>query len=59
MHFNIGDKVKYWRDVNRSDPSGTGKITEIGELCGTAVAWIEGCSGCIALSHLEKIGEAP
>ena len=51
----VGTTVRYWRGVREGEPSGTGKTrSEAQVLSGhTAVIWIEGCSGCIALSHVE------
>lgn len=52
--FPVGTRVRYWTGVRE----GVGKVsttkTEADLLGGhTAVVWIEGESGCVALSHVE------
>jgi hypothetical protein len=54
-NFKVGTIVNYWRGKREGAPDGQGVITDTGEMCGTKVAWIEGCRGCIALSHLALI----
>lgn len=54
MTYQIGDKVNYWRAVKKGEPDGTGEIYSLGDVGGAAVAWINGCRGCIALTHIEK-----
>jgi len=51
--FPVGTKVRYWTGVREG--SGTVSVTrsEAQLLCNTAVIWIEGVSGCVALSHVE------
>lgn len=51
----VGTLVSYWRGLKTGDPSGTGKTKYAAQLLSghTAVVWIEGCSGCISLSHVE------
>ena len=53
--LNKGDLVKYWKGIKSGDASGEGKIKAFGEVCGSDVVWIEGCSACVATSHIEKI----
>lgn len=51
----IGTRVCYWRGVRDSGPGREGKTESMAELLGghTAVVWISGVAGCIALSHVE------
>ena len=55
----VGTIVQYWRGTKTPDapPSGVGKTTQPASLLGghTPVVWIEGCSGCIALTHVEVV----
>ncbi len=57
----IGTSVKYWRGARgRAEAaSEVGPMSSPAELLGghTPVVWIEGCSGAIALSHVEAIDE--
>ena len=50
-----GIHVRFWTGARE----GIGRIsTTRGEaeiMCGTAVVWIEGVSGCVALSHVEPL----
>lgn len=50
-----GTMVKYWRGEKKGEPSGTGKTSSYAQVLSghTAVVWIDGCSGCIALSHVD------
>lgn len=54
----VGTLVRYWRGVKAGPPSGTGKTRTEASIMGrhTVVVWIEGCSGCVALTHVEVIG---
>lgn len=54
-----GTMVRYWRGVKDGLPSGHGKTRSQAEILSghTPVVWIEGCSGCIALSHVEVMEE--
>jgi hypothetical protein len=51
----VGTLVRYWRGEHAGRPSGEGPTTHAADLLGghTPVVWIAGCSGCIALSHVE------
>lgn len=54
--FPIGTMVRYWRGARQGQPSGKGRINSAASILGEeAVAWIEGCRGAIALSHVEPI----
>lgn len=55
----VGTMVKYWRMDRRGEPSGIGHTRcEAVLLAGhTPVVWIDGCSGCIALSHVEVMSD--
>jgi hypothetical protein len=53
----VGTVVRYWKGVREGEPSGVGPTTHEASLLGghTAVAWIQGCSSCVALSHVEVV----
>lgn len=51
-----GHVVDYWRGARTGKPSGRGEITEVGVVGSQRVAWIKGCSGCIAVTHLAPAG---
>ena len=56
----VGTLVRYWKGIRQGEPSGTGKTTcEAYSAYGTAVVFIEGCSGFVALTHVEPIEAAP
>lgn len=52
----VGTKVRYWTGL-REGPGKEGKTSTDAELLGghTAVVWIEGASGCVALTHVEVL----
>lgn len=56
----VGTQVAYWRGMKEGPPSGCGKTRTPAQLLSgeTAVVWIEGCSGAIAISHIEVQKEA-
>lgn len=55
-HVPVGARVRYWRGLREGAPSGEGAVRyPAQEVCGTASVWIEGCSGCVALSHVEAV----
>ena len=51
----VGTMVRYWKMDRVGEPSGSGKTRTPAQILSghTAVVWIEGCSGCVALSHEE------
>jgi len=53
----VGTEVRYWRMDRWGEPSGTGKTRSIAQLLSrhTPVVWIEGCSGSIALTHVDVV----
>ena len=53
----VGTLVRYWRGVREGEPSGVGKVRWPAELLGghTPVVWIEDCTGCVALTHVEPV----
>lgn len=53
----VGTVCRYWRMVREGEPSGSGPVKHPATVLGghTAVAWIEGCVGCIALTHVEAV----
>jgi hypothetical protein len=52
-----GTMVRYWRGAREGEPSGTGRTRCPAQVLSghTAVVWIEGFRGCVALSHVEVI----
>lgn len=64
--FPVGTLVDYWRGAREIDgveltPSGRGRTrSKATVLSGhSAVVWIEGCSGCVALTHVCPLPEGP
>lgn len=56
--YPVGTLVHYWRGDKAGEPSGTGKTTtEAQDFYGQAVVWIDGCSGCVALTHVEPAAQ--
>jgi hypothetical protein len=56
----VGTLVNYWRGArNGFKPSGQGRTENRAMVLSghTAVVWITGCSGCIALTHVQVVGE--
>ena len=53
----VGTMVRYWKMDRVGEPSGTGKIRHPATVLSghTAVGWVEGCSGCVALTHIEVV----
>lgn len=54
----IGTPVRYWKGAREGDGR-TARTRTAAQLLGghTAVVWLDGVSGCIALTHVEPIGE--
>jgi len=53
--MKIGTIVKYWKGVKSGEPSGTGKVVCVGDICGEDVVWIKGCRGCVSMTHIEVL----
>ena len=54
----VGAQVRYWTGTKRG-PGENGYTRSVASvICGTAVVWITGHSGCVALSHVEPIRTA-
>lgn len=52
----IGTKVRYWTGViEGSGKKSTTRTTAQMLSEHTAVVWVEGCAGCISLSHVEPV----
>ena len=50
----VGTVVAYWRGLHAGEPDGEGRTCTVAQLVGGApVVWIEGCRGCVALTHIE------
>lgn len=51
----IGTDVRYWKGVKRGEPTGVAAVRAPAELFGghTPSVWLEGVSGCVALTHVE------
>ena len=52
-NYPVGTEVEYWTGI-REGAGKTGTTRSVAELFGghTPVVWIEGCTGCVALSHV-------
>ena len=59
--YKVGQRACYWKGLRQGEPSGEGEIYNEATVLGghTAVAWIEGARGCVALTHVEVIVDAP
>jgi hypothetical protein len=57
-HVEVGAPVRYWRGAREGEGL-LGRTRSTAQLLGdhTPVVWIEGCSGCIALTHVELLTE--
>lgn len=54
----IGSRVRYWTGLREGPGEISTTTTEAQLLSGhTAVVWLEGARGCIALSHIEPVKE--
>lgn len=54
--YPVGTRVRYWRGTKQGPPSGEGAVRYAAAVVSdTASVWIEGCSGCMALSHVEVV----
>ena len=52
----VGTLVRYWRGLREGEPSGVGNVRHPAQdVCGTASVWIDGCAGCVAISHVERV----
>jgi hypothetical protein len=50
----IGTVVRYWRGLREGPPSGSGKTRAAAAvISGHVSVWIENCTGCISISHVE------
>ena len=56
-----GTRMRYWKGLRQGAPTGLATVRAPATvMCGAAVVWLEGVSGCIALTHVERAapGEA-
>lgn len=55
--YPVGTLVRYWRGVKEDAPSGEGPTRYPATVLSghTAVIWVYGCRGCVALSHIEVV----
>ena len=52
----VGTQVRYWRGLKEGEPSGTGATRHAAQvMSGHVSVWIEGCSGSVALTHVEVV----
>lgn len=58
--YPVGQRVRYWPAVRPEDDSGgfeSSTRSDAQVLSGhTAVVWVDGYAGCIALSHVKPLG---
>ena len=50
-----GTRVRYWTGAREGEGKESVTRSYPGVVCGTAVVWVRGCSGCVALSHVEVL----
>lgn len=52
-----GTRVRYWKGPREGEPTGEATTRAPAEALGghTAVVWLDGVSGCIALTHVEVV----
>lgn len=57
--YPVGTRVRYWTGL-REGEGRVGKTRSAAEVLSghTAVVWVEGCRGCVALTHVELDVEA-
>ncbi|WKU07989.1 hypothetical protein [Micromonospora sp. HUAS LYJ1] len=56
--FPVGTPVRYWKGIRDGDGRTARTRTQAQLLSGhTAVVWLDGVSGCIALTHIQPISE--
>lgn len=56
-----GTRMRYWKGLRQGAPTGIAAVRAPASVMGgAAVVWLEGVSGCIALTHVERAapGEA-
>ena len=54
--YPVGTLVRYWTGLREGEGKTGVTITRAEVLSGhTAVVWIEGCTGCIALTHVKAL----
>lgn len=52
----VGTRVRYWRGLREGTPSGEGAVRYPAQiLCDHVSAWIEGCVGCVSITHIEAV----
>ena len=51
----VGTPVRYWSGIKEGDGKLSKTRSQADLMGGTAVVWLEGVSGCIALSHVEAV----
>jgi hypothetical protein len=52
---SVGTTVRYWTGAREGEGRESTTRSEAAEMCGSAVVWIKGQAGCIALSHVEVL----
>lgn len=53
----VGQRVRYWKGACEGEPTGVARTSTKASVLGghTAVVWLEGVSGCVALTHIEPL----
>ena len=51
----VGTRMRYWKGLRQGEPTGHAIVRAPASVMGgSAVVWLEGVSGCVALSHVER-----
>jgi hypothetical protein len=53
----VGTKVRYWKKEREGEPSGVAQTRSMAQVLSghTAVVWVVGEPGCIAMSHVQAV----
>lgn len=51
----VGTPVRYWTGLRQGEGKAATTRSEASVMCGSAVVWLEGVSGCVALTHVQVI----
>lgn len=51
--YPVGTTVRYWPGVKRGEGTKSRTISKASDMHGTPVVWIEGCTSCVARTHVD------